>query len=324
MMAWVKLDDQFHDHPKVIDAGPLAEALYFRGLTYATRFLTDGFVPMGYLRRMGDLDALAEAKRLVACGLWDEVEGGYQIHDYLDYQPSKARVLADRGKNAQRQEAWRARNRGESVTPDEPPAQPTPTDDVTTGDVDDDNTGRNGVRNAVTNDSVTGAPSRPVPGGATPPLTPPAAAPPPRTTVESEPPRPPGDPPRLRSVPKPPLDPEGAPPEEPPVAAAAQPYDVLEALCAELGLDAAVLERPERARQLAVAKRLLRVGMGPPEVRGVVRWLAGQRWVQEGGGGIDLFLVEKQATRWKLAGRPTGPALATLSPNSAKQNRVVL
>lgn len=134
-MAWVRLDDQFHDHPKVVDAGPLAEALFFRGLTYAARYLTDGFVPAGVLRRMGDMDAVAEAGRLVACGLWETTEGGWLIHDYLDYQPSKERVVEDRAKNARRQDEWRSRQR--AVTADAP-------------------SNEYAERNAVTNDGVTG------------------------------------------------------------------------------------------------------------------------------------------------------------------------
>lgn len=96
MCAWVKIDDQFSDHPKVIEAGPLAECLFVRGLTYAARYLTDGFVPASHLRRMGDMDAIEEAGQLVAVGLWHEAGGGYQIHDYLDYNPSAEKVKAER------------------------------------------------------------------------------------------------------------------------------------------------------------------------------------------------------------------------------------
>lgn len=96
-MAWVKLDDQFADHPKVIEAGPLAAWLYVCGLTYCSRLLTDGFIPAGQIRRLADVknpDALA--KRLVAVGLWEACDGGYRIHDYFEYQPTRERVLATR------------------------------------------------------------------------------------------------------------------------------------------------------------------------------------------------------------------------------------
>ena len=31
--------------------------------------------------------------RLVDAGLWEEVPGGFRIHDFLDYNPSKVEVL---------------------------------------------------------------------------------------------------------------------------------------------------------------------------------------------------------------------------------------
>jgi hypothetical protein len=35
-------------------------------------------------------------RRLVAVGLWHEIPGGYEVHDFLDYNPSRAEVLARR------------------------------------------------------------------------------------------------------------------------------------------------------------------------------------------------------------------------------------
>lgn len=82
---WSKLDDGFPDHPKVVEAGPLASWLYVCGLCYCNRYLTDGFIPVGQVRRLADVaDALMLADRLVEVGLWEEVEGGFAIHDFHD------------------------------------------------------------------------------------------------------------------------------------------------------------------------------------------------------------------------------------------------
>lgn len=43
-----------------------------------------------------DPKALADA--LVSHGPWEEVEGGWQIHDFLEYQPSRESILAKRKK----------------------------------------------------------------------------------------------------------------------------------------------------------------------------------------------------------------------------------
>lgn len=94
-MAWVKLDEKFPDHPKVSAAGPLASWLYVCGVAYCNRMLTDGFIPATQVRRLADVDNSDElAARLVATGLWEEANGGFLIHDYLDYQPSRKHVEA--------------------------------------------------------------------------------------------------------------------------------------------------------------------------------------------------------------------------------------
>lgn len=89
MVGWVRVETKFISHPKVLDIGPLGEALWLRGLCYAGEQLTDGFIPNSFIKRMGDMKATAVAARLVAAGLWEEVQDGYRIHDYLDWQRSR-------------------------------------------------------------------------------------------------------------------------------------------------------------------------------------------------------------------------------------------
>jgi hypothetical protein len=113
-VSWIKLDDQFPDHPKVLTAGPLAAWLYVCGLAYAARYLTDGFVPAVQVPRLADVkQAPSLAQRLVDAGLWEVVEGGYQIHDYLEYQDPSSKVQAKR-------EDARERMRRLRGTPPEP------------------------------------------------------------------------------------------------------------------------------------------------------------------------------------------------------------
>lgn len=101
-MAWIKIDDQFSDHPKVIAAGPLAAWLYICGLTYCGRYLTDGLIPQRQLRKLADVDNAEElAARLIEVGLWDEVEDGFLVHDFLDYNPCRAEVIATREARAE-------------------------------------------------------------------------------------------------------------------------------------------------------------------------------------------------------------------------------
>src|SRR4051812_18430034 len=110
-MPWVRLEDGFPEHPKIVRAGPAAAWLFVCSLAYANRNLTDGFIPSAIVPRLSELkgtDGLA--KRLVEAGLWEAVDGGFQVHDYLTYQPSAAKLKEERDKTAARVEAWRKRN----------------------------------------------------------------------------------------------------------------------------------------------------------------------------------------------------------------------
>jgi hypothetical protein len=101
MSTYVRVDTKFTSHPKVLDIGPLGEALWLRGLCYAGDQLTDGFIPASFLKRMGDMKAATVAQRLVAAGLWHEADGGYQIHDFLSWQRSRDEVADISSKRAE-------------------------------------------------------------------------------------------------------------------------------------------------------------------------------------------------------------------------------
>jgi len=107
-MPWIKLDDQYADHPKIVAAGPLAAWLHTCALCYAGRYLTDGFIPERQVRKLADVDDAEDlAQRLVEVGLWEIAEGGYLIHDYLEYNPSAESVQADREEARERMRAAR-------------------------------------------------------------------------------------------------------------------------------------------------------------------------------------------------------------------------
>lgn len=98
-MTWVRLDEAMPEHPKVAALGDSAFALWITSIAYANRNLTDGFVPsavgIGQLRYC-DGNPIPAIRELEDAGIWHKVDGGWEIHDFLDYQPSKANVLAER------------------------------------------------------------------------------------------------------------------------------------------------------------------------------------------------------------------------------------
>jgi hypothetical protein len=138
-MAWVKIDDHFDEHPKIAQAGPLAVAVWLAGLAYCNRNLTDGFIPWSKAQGLiswqflgaesddprgrkrytvaltcghvgEDVDTAFVIERLLDAGLWQEIDGGYTVHDYLDYQPSKEQVLAERAGARERMQQRRSTN----------------------------------------------------------------------------------------------------------------------------------------------------------------------------------------------------------------------
>lgn len=103
-MAWARIDDKFLDNPKVRKAGKEATYLYVSGLVYSSSQLTEGFVSddaLGLVAYKGFIkNEQTHAATLVECGLWDRVEGGWQIHDYLEYNPTKQQIEQAREKKA--------------------------------------------------------------------------------------------------------------------------------------------------------------------------------------------------------------------------------
>lgn len=101
-MGWVKLDDAFHAHPKVMAAGLEATGLFALSLSYSANYLTDGNVPHRWVQMTAGKRAQQLADALVATGLWDPRPNGYQVHDYLEWNMSKAQVLARRERDSTR------------------------------------------------------------------------------------------------------------------------------------------------------------------------------------------------------------------------------
>jgi hypothetical protein len=100
-MPWIKVDDQIAHHPKFMAAGAVASWLWVCGQSYCARYLTDGFVPESALATLGNVtNPKAHAQTLVRVGLWELTEGGYRVHDYLHFQPSRADVEERRRQRA--------------------------------------------------------------------------------------------------------------------------------------------------------------------------------------------------------------------------------
>ena len=110
-MEWVKLYTTFHDHRKTVELDANAIALSTLCLSWSGAQETDGFIPRRIALRFlaGELGDEAAA-RLVRVGLWEAVEGGYQMANWGDRQAT----VADR---EARRAQWRARKVRQKARP---------------------------------------------------------------------------------------------------------------------------------------------------------------------------------------------------------------
>lgn len=125
-MVWAKIDDAILDNHKIAQVGALGFAWHVAGIVYCARNLTDGRVPRGIGERLlalgpstpgsfdreglpvvlnvghgpdvglgghcEELTAWDIIGWLVEAGLWEEAEdgSGWTVHDFLDFNPSRA------------------------------------------------------------------------------------------------------------------------------------------------------------------------------------------------------------------------------------------
>lgn len=99
-MSWVRLDDGFMEHPKVLALTPKDFQVHMRALCYASR-RRGPHIPSSALLILATTKQTAE--RLTEVGLWDVNGDGWVIHDWDDYQPASS---------AERQKRYREKKRG--------------------------------------------------------------------------------------------------------------------------------------------------------------------------------------------------------------------
>jgi hypothetical protein len=137
-MAWIKVDDQMVDHPKIESLSDAAFRWTHRGLSYANRFLTNGRLPVAFTSKVpaAVVDELTTIRPGHQSPVWHrDADGTMKIHDFKKYQPSKAEVERERRLARARQAKWRhARSNavtnggghGAPARPSGPSASPSP------------------------------------------------------------------------------------------------------------------------------------------------------------------------------------------------------
>lgn len=116
---WIKLDDGFATHPKILRAGPMATVLQIRALCYACQNKTDGFLPAEVLPML-TIGLGVTGENMVQHQLWELSTNGYQIHDYLLWNMSREEYHAMKGKLSKAgkkgmKSRWKKDNQGYKV-----------------------------------------------------------------------------------------------------------------------------------------------------------------------------------------------------------------
>jgi len=91
-MVWAKFDDETHTNRKLARLSDAAFRLWSHSITFSAKHGTDGMiseadVPLVWPSASPSKRAKAVAE-LVENGSWDRKPGGWEIHDFLDYQPT--------------------------------------------------------------------------------------------------------------------------------------------------------------------------------------------------------------------------------------------
>lgn len=115
-MPWAKLDDGFHDHPKVDGLSLGAVGLWTLCFTWANRHrrtaAIPGYLPEQRVKRLSGRQFTVLTNELVTpppgkqYGLWEVMEGGFLFHNFEQGLP-KERDPAEATANARRAAAKR-------------------------------------------------------------------------------------------------------------------------------------------------------------------------------------------------------------------------
>lgn len=98
-MSWFKVDDRLWTHPKWLATPPAARGLWVSAGSWCAMNGSDGRVTVAILRVLGH--SVGQARALVHSGLWREVDGGFEFHDWTEFQPLAAESQAKRAARAE-------------------------------------------------------------------------------------------------------------------------------------------------------------------------------------------------------------------------------
>jgi hypothetical protein len=123
-MPWVRIEDDYLANGKVAKLSPHARLLDLCGIIHSARELRDGYLTADEVKAIAVTIRVRRwepaAAELVSVNRWRVERDGWMIHDYLRYQPSRERVLAQREADRQRKRGAAGIRWKSGRTPDAP------------------------------------------------------------------------------------------------------------------------------------------------------------------------------------------------------------
>lgn len=103
-MAWARLDDQFVEHPRIVGLTDRAFRLQVAAICHANRKLTDGHISTHDAKVLCAMTSAGPARiaELVDAGVWETNGDGWQLRDYLQWNPPAEIVKERRRKDKER------------------------------------------------------------------------------------------------------------------------------------------------------------------------------------------------------------------------------
>lgn len=111
-VTWLKLDDKFVRHPKVQGLSDAAFRLHLAAMGHCAEYTTDGRIASHVVVTLtAHPDKAPLIKEMVDAGLWEAMVGGWEVHDFLRYNPSAEQIKARRNHWRSRQDKHRVSRR---------------------------------------------------------------------------------------------------------------------------------------------------------------------------------------------------------------------
>lgn len=111
-MAWARVDDGWWSHPKVLGLSLESRGLWITALSWSCA-QRKSRVPTHLVRMVGASEA--QVDELVDAGLWRPIEGGWEIHDWAEYQDLSLSEKRARAGRKGAESRWQ--NDGKNVLP---------------------------------------------------------------------------------------------------------------------------------------------------------------------------------------------------------------